>query len=80
MSSDGDTVIIGDTDNDGGAFNSGHARIFDWDGTIWVQRGADIDGEAFADQTGHSDGNTVIIAAVNNDAATGNVRIYDWII
>ena len=32
--------------NDGNGANSGHTRIYDWNGTDWVQRGNDFDGEA----------------------------------
>ena len=31
---------------------SGHTRLYEWDGTSWVQLGADIDGEAAGDQSG----------------------------
>ena len=46
-----------------------------------TQKGADIDGEAFDDQSGYSvsmpDANTVAIGAVYN-GGTGHVRIYVW--
>jgi hypothetical protein len=38
--------------NDGGGSNSGHARVFDWNGTAWTQVGADINGEAANDKFG----------------------------
>jgi hypothetical protein len=52
--------------------------------TIWRQLGADIDGEAAADQSGYSvslsaDGNTLAIGARNNDGKgsdAGHVRVY----
>jgi hypothetical protein len=75
LSADGLTAIIGAPSNDGtGGVNSysGHARIYEWDGTGWLKRGDDIDGEAAGDQSGWSvalsaDGDTAIIGAPYND-------------
>jgi hypothetical protein len=86
MSADGETVIIASPFNDGSGTLAGHARIFDWDGTSWVQRGADIDGDAPFDQSGWSvgmsaDGDTVIIGAPFNEGpegSAGQARIFDW--
>jgi hypothetical protein len=60
-------------------------RIYQWDGAAWIQRGADIDGEASVDQSGYavalsSDGQTVAIGALGNDgngSGSGHVRIFD---
>jgi hypothetical protein len=88
LSSDGTTVAIGATYNDGNGSNSGHVRIYAWNSTTsaWDQQGADIDGEAAADQSGwsvslSSDGTTVAIGAVGNDgngSDSGHVRVYAW--
>ena len=32
--------------------DSGHVRIYEWNGTNWGQLGNDIDGEAGGDQSG----------------------------
>ena len=61
-------------------------RIFQWSGTVWTQKGADIDGEAANDQSGFSvslssDGNTVAIGASNNSGTgtwAGHVRVYSF--
>src|SRR5690606_114649 len=82
LSSDGNTIAIGART----ASNSGHTRIFDWNGSAWVQRGTDIDGETAGDQSGYSvslsaDGNTVGIVATLNDGngmSSGHARIFDW--
>ena len=84
ISADGDTVIIGARLNDGNGLSSGHARIFDWDGTTWTQRGNDIDGEASDDRSGEAvaisaDGNAVAIGAPFNDgngSLAGHVRVF----
>jgi hypothetical protein len=86
LSNDGNTVAIGAGNNDGNGSNSGHVRVYDWDGTNWTQRGADIDGEASNDRSGEAvslsdDGNTVAIGAVANGGTAsnaGHVLVYDW--
>jgi len=82
---DANTVAIGAYNNDGGGSNKGHVRIYKWNGTSWIQKGLDIDGEATSDQSGISvsmpDTNTVAIGAYNNDgngASAGHVRVYNW--
>mgnify|MGYP001115290418 CR=1 FL=1 len=87
LSYDGNTVAIGAYYNSGNGFYSGHARIFDYVGTDWVQRGSDIDGEAAGDESGYSvslssDGNTVAIGAPFNDgngSNSGHTRIFDYV-
>jgi hypothetical protein len=86
ISADGNTVAIGAMFNDGNGSDSGHVRVYGWDGTNWTQRGQDIDGEAGGDYSGTSvslsdDGNTVAIGASHNDgngSDSGHVRVYDW--
>ena len=88
LSSDGNTVAMGAMHADPNGFNSsGHVRIFNWNGSEWIQKGLNIDGEASNDFSGHSvslssDGNIVAIGAILNDGSdvdAGQVRIYEWI-
>ncbi|MCF6777431.1 Ig-like domain-containing protein [Thiotrichales bacterium 19X7-9] len=82
----GTRVAVGATNNDDGGNNSGHVRIYDWDGASWNQLGSDIDGEAADDESGYSvalsaDGDRLAIGAINNDgngADAGHVRLYDY--
>ncbi|TNF66427.1 MAG: hypothetical protein EP298_09785, partial [Gammaproteobacteria bacterium] len=82
----GTVLAVGASNNDGNGANSGHVRIYDWDGTNWVQRGNDIDGEAAGDNSGNkvvlsATGDSVAISAIANDAGgnnRGHVRIFDW--
>ena len=84
LSSDGTIVAIGAPYNAGNGSNSGHVRVLKYNGTSWVQIGADIDAEALWDWNGwyvslSSDGTTVAIGAPLNDgngADSGHVRIY----
>jgi hypothetical protein len=86
MNANGDRVAIGAPYNDGNGLNSGHVKIYDWDGTAWTQLGAKIDGEAAEDESGTSvsmnaNGDRVAIGAHYNDGngnGAGHVRIYDW--
>ena len=66
LSSDGNILAIGANGNDGNGSNSGHVRVYSWNGTAqdeydadgnlianaWTQLGADIDGEASSDESG----------------------------
>ncbi|MDA9781809.1 FG-GAP repeat protein [Schleiferiaceae bacterium] len=84
LSSAGSTVAIGAWNNDGNGSGSGHVRVYNNVNGTWTQVGADIDGEAAGDRSGHSvslssDGNTVAIGAYSNNgngSDSGHVRIY----
>jgi len=87
LSSDGTIVAIGAHYNDGNGSNSGHVRIYQYDGTNWGQLGGDIDGEDSSDESGYSvslssDGTIVAIGAIYNDGINGNelghVRIFEY--
>jgi len=67
--------------------DSGHVRVFEYDGTDWVQLGGDVDGEAANDQSGWSvalsaDGTRLAVGAIFNDgvngAWSGHVRVFDY--
>ena len=82
---DANTVAIGATYNDGNGDNAGHVRIYVWDGSAWVQKGQDIDGEADYNWSGYSvsmpDAHTVAIGAPWNDdngSNAGHVRVYSF--
>jgi hypothetical protein len=86
LSSDGTRVAIGARFNDANGSNSGHVRVYDWNGSAWIKVGDDIDGEAASDLSGYSvslssDGTRVAIGAVGNDGAngsdSGHVRVYE---
>ena len=85
MNSDGNTVAVGARFNDGNGSDAGHVRIFNWNGSNWVQLGSDIDGEAASDLSGvsvsiNADGDRVAIGANGNDgngSNSGHVRVYN---
>ena len=86
LSSDGKRVAIGAIVNDGNGTNSGHVRVYEYNGSAWVQVGDDIDGEAAGDRSGtsvslSSDGMWVAIGAFNNAGngnGSGHVRVYKY--
>jgi hypothetical protein len=87
-SSDGNIVIVGATNNDGGGNNSGHVRIYGYDSGSWNQLGADIDGQATWDVAGDAvsisdDGTIVAFGSPNGkngaNISTGNVRVFKYI-
>ena len=68
MNAAGDTVIIGAPSTTATAIDAGQARVFTLTDGVWVQVGADIDGETADDESGSSvamnaAGDTVIIGA-----------------
>ena len=86
LNSAGDILAIGAYGNDGGGINSGHVRVYSWNGSSWIQRGGDIDGEAANDGSAfsvslNSTGDILAIGAFTNDgggADSGHVRVYSW--
>ena len=87
LSSDGTILAVGAISNDGNGSDSGHVRVYEWNGPpTWQQRGGDIDGESAGDQNGFSvslssDGNILAVGAISNDgngSDSGHVRVYEW--
>ena len=82
MSSDGTIIAIGAEQNDGSDTNAGHVRIYEWNGSTWQQKGADIDGADYGSRAHEvsmsSDGTIVAIGAARHSGRTGYVRIYEW--
>ena len=71
LSSDGKTLAVGSPYNDGNGLSAGHARVYVWDGSDWVQRGDDLDGEGAGDEFGKSvsltgDGKTLAVGGPDN--------------
>ncbi|MBT3612615.1 MAG: hypothetical protein HN522_06730, partial [Flavobacteriales bacterium] len=87
LSSGGNIVAIGAKFNDGNGSDAGHVRLYEYEDSVWVKVGQDIDGEAADDLSGKSvalssDGKTVVIGAPNNDgngSLSGHIRVYNTI-
>ena len=88
MDSTGNTIAVGAAYNNNLFPYSGYARVMDWDGNNWVQRGNDIIGtDTIYEATGYavdlsSDGMTLAVSSPwgwNSLAyKCGNVRVFDW--
>lgn len=83
LSSNGTRVAIGAPLNDDKGNAAGHVRVYERIGNVWVQMGADIDGEALGDNLGTSvslsaDGTTLAAGAKFNGPVSGHVRIFQW--
>jgi len=81
MSDDGSRIAIGAPGNDGNGSNSGHVRVYEFQGS-WEQLGADIDFEATYDDSNSfvamsGDGTRIAIGAPN-EFDTGHVRVYQF--
>jgi hypothetical protein len=85
LSNDGSVLAIGAPYNDGNGDLSVHVRVYVWNGTTYLQRGSDIDGEAAYDRSGSSvllsnDGSVLAIGAYGNDGNgydSGHVFVYN---
>ncbi|MFH2096604.1 MAG: T9SS type A sorting domain-containing protein [Bacteroidota bacterium] len=86
LNSDGTSVAIGATNNSGYGLHSGHVRIYDYNGSGWVKRGDDIDGESQGSYSGwsvslSSDAQIVAIGSPKNyinGTDAGLVRVYTY--
>src|SRR5690554_1470874 len=86
ISNDGNRVAVS-APNFGANYSIlGQVKIYEFDGAIWQQMGAEITGEAVQDVMGISmqlsaDGNRIAIGSQNNDNAAnqaGNIRVFEW--
>lgn len=83
---DGGLLAIGADKNDGTGIDAGHVRVYQLTGDTWLQRGDDINGEAFGDHFGLSvslsrSGNRLAVGAPlninNNGIEAGHVRVFE---
>ncbi|WP_040253873.1 T9SS type A sorting domain-containing protein [Psychroserpens mesophilus] len=86
ITSDGLTVVVGTQYSDVGSFNSGSARVFEFNGTNWVQKGNTVAGVNVNDEFSTSisisnDGNRIAVGAPYTDTTefdNGVLRIFDY--
>jgi LPXTG-motif cell wall-anchored protein len=81
MSANGSRVAIGARGNDGGGSDAGRVRVYTLTNGVWIQTGANIDGEAAYNWSGFSvamsvDGSRVAIGAYGAGGDAGQVRVY----
>lgn len=86
LSANGNRLAIGAPDNSGNGSQTGHVRVYEWDGSDWVQLGQDIEGQGVGDYFGTSvsisqNGNRLAAGAPGNDTNgtdAGQVRVFEW--
>jgi hypothetical protein len=94
LNSAGNVLAVGGPNYDGSGsspsntLNFGHARVYDFSGNSWVQRGDSfgIEGVAAGDSAGvriklNGSGNIIAVGAIGNDASgsnSGHVRVFQW--
>jgi hypothetical protein len=84
INASGNVVAVGAAGNDGTGPAFGHVRVFEWNGSNWIQKGADIDGEATVGAFGStlsldSVGTTFIAGGRSGlNGSIGSVKIYIW--
>ena len=79
--SDGNRLIIGATRNDANGEDAGHAQIYRWDGTDWIQVGDDLKGSSSGDMVGFAigiseDGSKIALGAPKPSSGTGFVKLF----
>ena len=80
----GTIVAIGAAGNDAGGTNTGQVRVYEWNGSSWIQKGTDID----SDNTNASFGSLLSIDAAGTtfiasgysfvNGALGFAKIFTW--
>ncbi|MCB0451906.1 MAG: T9SS type A sorting domain-containing protein [Aequorivita sp.] len=87
ISADGNLMAVGASQADPNGSQSGNVRVFEWDGTQWLQRGQTLGGEAANNKFGYSvsltpTGNRLAVGATGAAAggypSAGNVSVFDW--
>jgi hypothetical protein len=83
LDASGTTVAIGSPQHN---YVTGNARVFDWNGSAWLQIGSTIDGTRMLESCGFSlslsgDGRTIAVgstAYVHEEYSTGRVRVFEY--
>lgn len=86
LSGDGSYLAVGARNNSDSGINSGHVRVFLWDGQDWIQLGSDIDGQGPDNLFGSSvslseNGHFLASGAIwnsDNGNRSGQVRVFRW--
>lgn len=86
LSADGNRVVIGARYNSDNGTSSGQVRVYDWDGSSWMQAGQDLDGDNVQDWFGEpvvlsADGNIIAVGAqqiFGSGTNSGYVKIFEW--
>ena len=84
INASGNIVAVGAAGNDGSGPNFGHVRVFEWNGTNWIQKGIDVNGEAMVAAFGStlsidSIGTTFIASGRSgSNGSAGSIKMFTW--
>ena len=83
ISADGNVIVVGAPQWYWAPQGPGYAKVFEWDGANWNQKGStlvgDVSGDLFGLKVSMSQfGDTIAVSAPNNSNSTGEVNIYYW--
>lgn len=84
LANDGNTIAISSPKELDG-WPRGFVRVFDYDGSAWIQRGEDILGSGDLSYAGHSlditeDGNTLILGEPGlTTVSSGKAKVFQWV-
>lgn len=86
LTPDANTIVVGADGGDAFGSGTGVVRVYDWNNVSWVQRGADLTGEAWSDMAGFSvsisdNGNVLFFGRINTDVGandSGSIISFEW--
>lgn len=86
LSTDGNTLIASGWESGTDPKGPGYARVYEWSGTAWTQKGSQLNGDNSNDRFGQTvsiSGDGLVVAAAtslsnNGGAFTGQTKVYHW--
>ena len=86
LNADGSIMAVSSINNNNGAASAGHVRIYEFDGTDWIQLGSSLQGQDILESFGRraklsDDGYTVAISAPGTNSIepmVGSVQVYTF--
>ena len=85
INADGTVIVVGAPLNDTNEFNAGFVGVYEWNGSDWSQRGANLEGVEEYEEFGQTvamsaDGNSIVIGSPFSFSVyrPGITRIYEW--
>ena len=83
LSDDGLTIAVGEKLYSGAYYRSGRTRVFNYNGSNWVQKGDDLLGESGEDWGGgyvslSGDGNTLLVGYPRSNSTLGYAKLFKY--
>ncbi|MEZ4703971.1 MAG: hypothetical protein R3A11_02035 [Bdellovibrionota bacterium] len=83
INASGDVIAVGFPSNDTAAVDAGCVKIFQWNGSAWIQKGGTFYGQASQDLAGSAvsideTGDVIAYGAMGATGNVGRVRVFAW--